>query len=95
MARDDGTFAYYHDYGLFNDRRYPAYHRFDTRINKHFFTSKGKITAFLHIINSYNHENINNFDFSILEENADSFRFEIENETWFSILPFIGVSWEF
>ncbi len=94
IAREDGTFAYYHDYGLFNGSRYPAYHRLDMRINKHFHTSKGEITIFLHIINAYNHENINNFDFSVLEENADNFRFEIDKETWFSILPFIGVSWK-
>ncbi len=95
IARDDGTFAYYHDWGLFNSLRYPAYHRLDVRINRHFYSARGKITAFLHIINAYNHENVNNYDFSILEENADSFRYEIDTETWFSILPFVGVSWEF
>jgi len=95
IARGDGTFAYYHDWGLFNSLRYPAYHRLDVRINRHFYPAKGKITAFLHIINAYNHENVNNYDFSIVEENADSFSYEIDTETWFSLLPFIGVSWEF
>lgn len=95
IARDDGTFAYYHDWGLFNSLRYPAYHRLDVRINRHFYSARGKITTFLHIINAYNHENVNNYDFSILEENAGSFRSEIDTETWFPILPFIGVSWEF
>ena len=95
IARGDGTFAYYHDYGLFNGNRYPAYHRLDIRVNRYFNISKGKITVFLHLINAYNHVNVNNFDFSILEESADSFRSEVEAETWFGILPFIGVSWEF
>jgi TonB dependent receptor-like, beta-barrel/CarboxypepD_reg-like domain/TonB-dependent Receptor Plug Domain len=95
IARGDGTFAYYHDWGLFNSLRYPAYHRLDVRINRYFYSSRGKITAFLHIINAYNHENVNNYDFSIVEENADSFRYEIDTETWFPILPFIGVSWDF
>ena len=95
IARGDGTFAYYRDNGLYNSLRYPAYQRLDVRINRHFYPSRGKVTAFLHIINAYNHENVNNYDFSILEQNAVSFRFEIDTETWFSILPFVGVSWEF
>ena len=95
IPRGDGTFAYYHDYGLFNSLRYPAYHRLDVRINRHFFPASGKITVFLHIINAYNHENVNNYDYSILDGNADPFRFEIDTETWFPILPFVGVSWEF
>jgi len=95
VARDDGTFANYRDNGLYNSLNYPAYHRLDVRINRHFYSSKGRITAFLHVINAYNHENVNNYDFSILESNADSFRFEIDTETWFPILPFVGVSWEF
>ncbi|MCX5844737.1 MAG: TonB-dependent receptor [Deltaproteobacteria bacterium] len=95
IARDNGTFAYYHDYGLFNSLRYPPYHRLDIRINRQFFRKRGKTTVFLQIINAYNHKNINNYDFSILEQNADSFRYEIDKETWFPILPLIGVSWEF
>jgi outer membrane receptor protein involved in Fe transport len=95
IARSDGTFAYYHDFGLFDSLRYPAYHRLDIRINRHYFKKKGKMTIFLHIINAYNHKNVNNYDHSILEQNADNFRYEIDTETWFPILPFIGVSWEF
>lgn len=95
IARGDGTFAYYHDYGLFNSRRYPAFHRLDVRINRQFYSSSRRVTVFLHIINAYNHENINNYDSSILEESADGFRHEIDTETWFPILPFVGVSWEF
>jgi outer membrane cobalamin receptor len=95
IARNDGTFAYYHDYGLFNSLRYPPFHRLDIRINRQFFRKKGKTTVFLQIINVYNHKNVNNYDYSILEQNADSFRYEIDTETWFPILPLIGISWEF
>ena len=72
-----------------------TYQRLDARINKYFYSSKGKITVFLHIINLYNHENISSFDHEIRDETADSFRPVIETETFFSILPFVGVSWEF
>jgi len=95
IQRDDGTFAYYHDFGIYYGNRYPNYQRLDVRINKHFYSSKGKITAFLHVINVYNHENIVSFDHEILEENQDNFRHEIAPETFFGILPFAGVSWEF
>jgi outer membrane cobalamin receptor len=95
IARTDGTFAYYHDYGLYDSLRYPAYQRLDIRINRHFFTKRGKTTVFLQIINAYNHKNVNNYDYSILEQDANGFRFEIDTERWFPILPFIGVSWEF
>jgi outer membrane cobalamin receptor len=95
IARGDGTFAYYHDYGLYDSLRYPPYHRLDIRINRNFFHKRGKTTVFLQIINAYNHKNVNNYDYSILEQDANSFRYEIDTETWFPILPFIGVSWEF
>lgn len=94
VARGDGTFAYFHDYGLYESLTYPAYHRLDIRINRYFYPSTGRITLFLHILNLYNHTNVNNYDFSILAQSADSFRYEIDTETWFPILPFIGVSWE-
>ena len=95
VARGDGTFAHYRENGLYNSLIYPAYHRLDIRINRHFYTSRGKVTVFLHVINAYNHENVNNYDYSILKDTAEDFRFEIDTETWFPILPFVGVSWEF
>lgn len=95
IQREDGSFAYYHDFGVFRGTRYPSYQRLDARINRYFYSSKGKITVFLHIINLYNHENISSYDHEIAEQNADSFRARIESETFFGILPFVGVSWEF
>lgn len=93
--RDDGSFAYFHDYGVFRGSRVPAYHRLDARINRHFYTSYGKITAFLHVINLYDHENIIHYDHDILSQDANKFKSEIVPETWFGIMPFAGVSWEF
>lgn len=94
IGREDGTFAYYHDHGLFRGSRVPAYQRLDARVNRHFFTSRGKIAVFLHIINLYNHENVIRYDHDIRQETPDTFRAEIEPETWFGIMPFLGVSWE-
>lgn len=95
IIRDDGTFAYYHDHGVYNDSRYPNYQRLDIRFNKHWFTVKGKITSFLHVINVYNHENINAYDHDILFESPERFSAAKAPETWFGILPFAGFSWEF
>jgi outer membrane receptor protein involved in Fe transport len=92
--RDDGTFAIYHAFGEFNGNTYPAFHRLDFRINKYFYTSTGKVNLFLHIINVYNHENINNYDHDVIKSTKDVFQYEIVKELWFGILPFIGVNWE-
>lgn len=94
IERPDGSFAYYHDYGLYNGFRYPNYQRLDARINKHFYPARSKVSVFLHIINLYNHENVIKYDHEVLESNADGFHAVLEPETWFGIIPFIGVSWE-
>jgi outer membrane receptor protein involved in Fe transport len=95
IQRANGSFAYYHDRGVFRGSRVPSYQRLDARINRHFHTSRGKISVFLHVINLYNHENVIRYDHEILESNPDTFRAEIVPETWFSITPFAGFSWEF
>ena len=96
-AREDGTgtYVYYHDYGTFNSSTYPDYHRLDVRINRHYHTKNGKVTVFLHIINLYNQENISSYDHDIINPYSDNYRVENDEETWFGITPFMGVSWEF
>jgi len=93
--REDGSLAYYHDHGLFNGTRFPSYHRMDVRVNRHFYTSKGKVTTFLHIINLYNHDNVYSYDHEVYDFHTDHPRIAIEAETYFPIMPFLGVSWEF
>lgn len=94
IQREDGTFAFYKDHEVFNDSRYPDYHRLDIRVNKNFFTSKGKITVYLHVINAYNHENVSGFDHEVdLKDPALPISTDVE--TFYGLLPFGGVSWEF
>ena len=95
IQREDDSYAYYHDYGTFNGSRYPAYHRLDVRINRNINTAKGKIIAFLHIINLYNRKNIYAYDHDIVKANSGGFRHIIVKETWFGLMPFAGISWEF
>ena len=94
IAREDGSFAYYQDRGVFRGSRVPSYQRLDARINRHFQTSGGRGTVFLHIINLYNHENVIRYDHDIADETTETFRPLIEAEPWFGITPFLGVSWE-
>ncbi len=92
LQRPDGTPAYFHDYGVFNGSRYPSYQRLDARINKHFYSSKGKITLFLHVINVLNHTNVSGIDHEFLADGVTTVR---QTETWLGITPFVGVIWEF
>ena len=94
IEREDGSFAYYQDRGVFRGSRVPSYQRLDARINRHFQTSRGKSSVFLHVINLYNHENIIRYDHDIADETAESFRPLIEAEPWFGITPFLGMTWE-
>lgn len=94
-VRADGSFAYYQDRGVFRGTRVPSYQRLDFRVNRRFEMPRGTLSTFLHVINLYNHTNVIRYDHDILEENADTFRAEIGEETWFGIIPFLGVSWEF
>ena len=95
LQREDGTFAYYQQRGVFRGTRVPSYQRFDARINRHFYTSRGKTSVFLHVINLLNHENVIRYDHDLAEESAETFRADIESEAWFGRIPFIGMSWEF
>jgi len=95
LQREDGSFAYYQKRGVFRGTRVPSYQRLDARINRHFYTSRGKISVFLHIINLLNHKNVIRYDHDLAEESAEIFRAKIERESWFGLTPFIGMSWEF
>jgi len=95
LPRDDGTYAYYHDYGKYNDSRYPPYHRLDLRINRHYKLSRGRLNVFLHVINLYARENIDNYDHEITYQDDQTFKWIYAPETWFGITPFLGLDWEF
>jgi outer membrane cobalamin receptor len=95
VQRADGTFAYFHDFGRLSGSTYPSYQRLDVRINRHFHTSKGKITLFLHVINVLNHENVSGYDHDVDTADATGFVAPVDAETWLGLTPFAGVIWEF
>ncbi len=90
----DGSTQYYSTFGVYHGTRYPAYHRMDLTINRHFYTSRGRISTFLALTNVYNHTNIRNIDYRWVWDAERNRPFLDElNEHWFRFLPSIGVSW--
>jgi hypothetical protein len=88
----DGSTQYNRAYGEFNDANYPSYQRLDLRINRHFYTSTGRISAFMSLINLYDRGNVRNIDYSWQWRN-DRPALIGENEYWFKLLPSIGITW--
>jgi hypothetical protein len=96
----NGDVHFYQVHGLFNGKLYPAYHKLDIRVNRNFPTSKGKITAFLHIVNVYNQQNLKKFDLDT-ENDQDEVSVDAEghyvpfedNKYWLGLLPVFGVAW--
>ena len=97
VLRNDGsgTFAYFHDNGTFHGTRTPGYQRLDARINHYFYPWHSRLGLYVHVINLYNHQNLKGFDHEVLSEDATTFEAIKEKDTWYGILPFVGMTWEF
>jgi outer membrane cobalamin receptor len=89
-----GSFVYYRSYGSLNGATYPAYHRMDLRISRHFSTSRGRLSAFLAVINVYNRANERNIYHNWYRDRDTGRQYpEEKKEHWFKLLPSLGVSW--
>ncbi|KAA3599391.1 MAG: TonB-dependent receptor [Calditrichaeota bacterium] len=93
---------FYAVHEVYNDTDYPAYQRMDLRINRHFQFNKSRLSAFLHVINVYNHENLRKFDLDVLGDDElpvpdgeGGFRYFRDDTLYFGLTPIIGLSWEF
>jgi len=75
------------------DQHYPAFHRADLRISRHFDISKGRVSAFLEIVNLYNHGNVRTYMYNVSCSATDECRLLRTPEYWFRLLPSIGASW--
>ncbi len=99
----DGRLLFYPVHELFNATQYPAYHRVDLRINRHFQLPKSRISAFRHIINLYNQKNLRKFDLNATHLDTDElipdgnggYITPRGDKYWFGITPVAGVSWAF
>jgi hypothetical protein len=73
--------------------RLDPYHRLDLRINRYFPLSKGRITAFIEILNIYNQKNVRkyNYHLRLIGGRLDYGR---DSENWFGWMPSFGISYD-
>ena len=98
----NGDLHFYAVHSEYNGKQYPAYHRLDVRANRQFKLEHGSITAFLHLVNVYNRQNLKKFDLDTrndaeelsLDENGNYIPFE-DNKYWLGLTPVMGAAWEF
>ena len=75
-------------YAETNSDRLPAYHRLDLRVSKIFQFSNWKLGIFLELLNTYNRENLLDYDYS------DDYKTR-EDLNQLPILPYLGITAEF
>lgn len=73
--------------------RLPAYQRVDVRVTRRRETARGELRVFAEVINLTNHENVLGYDVYRIRDANGVFSLVRNTETWFSILPSVGVSW--
>ncbi|MBX2823007.1 MAG: TonB-dependent receptor [Rhodothermaceae bacterium] len=98
----NGDLHFYQIHKEYNGTTYPAFHRMDVRINRKFNARRGNITAYLHLINLYNRQNLKKFD---LDTTNDQEEFSLDaqgnyvpfrdDKYWFGFFPALGASWTF
>ncbi len=75
-------------------KRLPAYQRLDLRVTRRKVTANGEFRFFFEVINLTNHENVLGYDIFRVHDAAGALRLVRETETWFTILPSLGVAWQ-
>ena len=73
--------------------RLPMYQRMDVRLTRRRQTPNGEFRFFFELINMTNHENVLGYDVFKTTAPGGAFALQRDPETWFSILPSLGVSW--
>jgi outer membrane receptor protein involved in Fe transport len=73
--------------------RLPDYYRLDLRITRRKPIARGELRFFLDVVNITNHRNVLGYDYFKSPDPAGGIRLDRDSETWFTILPSLGVSW--
>jgi len=73
--------------------RLPGYLRFDVRGTRRWKTSHGEMRFFVELVNLSNHGNVFGWDYYRELDPQGRILLVREEETWFTILPSIGVAW--
>ncbi len=77
-----------YDMSQFNETKIPSYHSLYTRIDRNFYYSNSSLSTFLEIWNAYNRSNIAGYYWDINNN-------RVQEEYQFSIIPIIGIKFEF
>ncbi len=73
--------------------RLPSYQRVDLRVTRRRQSQNGDFRFFFEVINVANHANVLGYDVFTVRDASGTIRLQRDTETWFSILPSLGVSW--
>ncbi len=75
----------------------------DLKISRVFVMKLGVISAYFHLINVYNQENIRKIDWDVRHPDTEElvplegggYQYFKDDPTWFSIFPVVGMTWAF
>lgn len=73
--------------------RFPSYQRLDVRGTRRVKTSWGDFRFFVELVNMTNHSNVWGYDYFRVPAGAGAVNLQRDLETWFTILPSLGISW--
>lgn len=71
----------------------PGYQRLDFRVTRRKPTKGGELRFFVEVVNLTNHRNVLGYDYFRTRDASGGIRLQRDLETWFTILPSLGVSW--
>ena len=93
VTRKDGTLDLAVRPDSLYGARLPAYDRLDLRLTWRKQTARSDWRVFVEAINLTNHENVLGYDVFRVRDAGGGLSLVRDPETWFSILPSLGVSW--
>ncbi len=73
--------------------RHKPFSRVDLRINKYFKIGKGRLTAFIELINALNRKNIRSYNFNTIYSEDRNY-LEKKPEYWLRLLPSFGITYQ-
>ena len=73
--------------------RHEPLSRADLRISRYFPLSKGRITAFVEMLNVLGRENVRGYEYDLMGSSS-GFYIERDAEYWFGRVPSFGVTYE-
>jgi TonB-dependent receptor-like protein/carboxypeptidase family protein len=73
--------------------RLPSYQRLDVRVTRRKPTKNGELRFFFEVVNFTNHQNVLGYDYFRARDPSGGISLRRDLETWFTILPSLGISW--